>query len=91
MKVLSTMRSKLSGQTQAQFGSGERFPLTKSISRAITFHMNELNRTDLSKYTFERRHSDYPHAKSDLIIYDGEGAAVLTGREAGDGQMSFWR
>jgi hypothetical protein len=91
MKLFDAMRSKASGQTQEQFGAGERFPMTKSISRAVVEHMNELSRTDMSKYTFERRHSDYPDSKSDLVIYNNDGAAVFTGRETRDGRMSFWR
>jgi hypothetical protein len=91
MKFLGAVRSKFSGQTQEQFGEGERFPLTKSIRNAITEHMSDLRRTDLSRYTFERRHSEYPHAKSDLVIYDVNGLAVLNGRENDDGRMSFWR
>jgi len=91
MKLFDAMRSKASGQTKEEFGSGERFPMTKSINRAVVDHMNELGRTDMSKYTFERRNSSYPDAKSDLVIYNNEGAAVFTGRETKDGRMSFWR
>jgi hypothetical protein len=85
------MRSKLSGQTREEFGEGQRFPLNGELKRAILHHMNDLNRTDLSTFSFERRHSDYPDAKSDLVIYDSTGLAVLHGRETKDGLVTIWR
>jgi hypothetical protein len=91
MKLLGAMLSKLSGQTQEKLGSGERFPLTKNISRAVIYHMNELGKTDMSKWTFERRNSDYQNAKSDIVVYDANGDKVAVGREENDGQMVFWR
>jgi hypothetical protein len=91
MNILNAMRSKLSGQTQEAFGEGQRFPLNGDVKRAILHHMNELGRKDLAAYSFERRHSYYPDAKSDLVIYDGEGQPVLHGRENRDGLLSIWR
>jgi hypothetical protein len=60
------------------------------MAQTIKEHMSALRETDLSGYTFERRHSDYHDYKSDLIIYDAQGEAVLQGREASDGRVSFW-
>lgn len=91
MNLLGSMRSKMSGQTQEKFGLGERSPLTKDLIRSIRDHMNEFYRTDLSKYKFERRHSDYPDARSDFVIYDLEDKVVLHGREARDGRIAIWR
>jgi hypothetical protein len=91
MTVFDAMRSKMSGQTQEAFGSGQRFPITKDLIRTIREHMNELYGVDLSQYKFERRHSDYPHSKSDLVIYDTEGSVVFHGRESDDGRVAVWR
>ncbi|MGE0688435.1 MAG: hypothetical protein AB7P33_16955 [Dehalococcoidia bacterium] len=91
MNLLGSMRTKMSGQTQEKFGEGERYPLTKDLIRSIREHMNEFYRTDLSKYRFERRHSDYPDAKSDIVIYDPEERVAFHGREARDGRVAVWR
>jgi hypothetical protein len=91
MRMLSAIRSKMSGQTTEEFGSGQRFPLTKDLKRAISLHMNDLDRKDLSRFTFERRSSYYPDAKSDIVIYDDEEQPVLHGRESNDGLVSIWR
>ena len=90
MKLLGGMRAKLSGQTQEAFGEGQQFPLTKPLVQSIHEHISELRRADLSHYTFERRHSSYPDAKSDIVIYNAEREPVLHGRENRDGRMSFW-
>ncbi len=91
MNLLASMRLKMSGQTQEKFGLGERYPLTKDLIRSIREHMNEFHRTDLSKYKFERRHSDYPEAKADFVIYDSEEHVVFHAREAKDGRIAVWR
>ena len=80
----------MSGQTQEAFGDGERFPLNKQITASIKRHMTELKDADLSAYTFERRHSDYNGAKSDLVIYNDAKIPVLHGRELGSGPISVW-
>ena len=90
MKLLDSARSLFSGQTQEAFGSGERFPLTKQMIQKIRRHMSGLEKTDLTAYTFERRHSDYPGAKSDIVIYNDSGQIVLNGREISGGPTSFW-
>jgi len=89
MKLFDSMRSKLSGQTMEKFGDGQRFALTKPMVKSIKQHIIELRETDLAAYTYERRRSDYSQAKSDLVVYDGEGHAALNGRES-DGPLNFW-
>jgi hypothetical protein len=59
--------------------------MVKSLQR----HEIALRMVDLRPYTFERRRSEYLGAKSDLIVYDAEGRAVMHGREF-DGALSFW-
>ena len=90
MQLLKSLRSQLSGQSQEQFGLGEKHPLSKSMKTVVKAHIMGLRGSDLAGYMFERRHSDYAGAKSDLIIYDAEGKAVLKGREASDGRLSIW-
>ena len=91
MNPLASIRSFFSGQSPEAFGGGERFPLTKDMVRNIREHIAALQRTDMSGYSFERRHSSYPGAKSDLIIYDGNKTPVLQGREvSGSHSLSFW-
>ncbi len=83
----------LSGQSKEAFGFGQRHPLTKQITSAIRFHINDLSTADLTHHSFERRRSSYPAAKSDIIIYDPEGTPVVRGREFSEGGHSvvFWR
>ena len=90
MKFLDSLRSRMSGQTKEEFGFGQQFPLTKSMMQVVRRHMSEHRSTDLTKYTFERRHSDYKDTKSDLVIYDANGKPVLHGREGSDGNLSIW-
>jgi hypothetical protein len=81
----------MSGQTREQFGSGQRFPLTKDLIRSMREHMNDLYNVNLTGYKFERRQSDYPQAKSDLVIYDAEDNVAFHGRESNDGRVAVWR
>jgi hypothetical protein len=90
MNLFSSFRSRMSGQTTEAFGTGERFPVTKQMATSIKSHMNGLINTDLSTYTFERRRSDYPDSKSDIVVYDPEGQVILHGREGSNGKLSFW-
>jgi hypothetical protein len=91
MSLLTSLRAKFSGQTQEQFGDGQRFPLTRPLLRSICDHMPELHRADLASYQFERRHSDYPDSKSDIVVYDDSGVVMFHGRENRDGRVSIWR
>ena len=78
------------GGSQAAFGDGETRVLTKSIEGEVRRHIANLARADLKEYTFERRRSEYPHARSDLVVYNGAKTAVLDGRELDSGEISFW-
>lgn len=90
MGFIGKLRSKLSGQTREAFGSGQRFPLSNDIRKAISVQMAGMSAADLSGYTFERRHSDYRDTKSDIVIYDASGNAVFHGRESSGGDLAFW-
>lgn len=90
MNVIGSVRSFFSGQTQEAFGAGRKFPLSKSITKEVRRHSAALSRAELTGYTFERRHSDYPGAKSDIVIYDPNGKGILNGREMHNGELSFW-
>jgi hypothetical protein len=57
--------------------------------RGIRRHLESMRNTDFAEYTFERRRSTYPQAKSDLIVYNSTGTPVLHGRET-DGPLAFW-
>jgi len=89
MKLVSGVRSFFNGQTQEAFGLGQRTALTSSLRKDIRRHIANLSGADLTGYTYERRRSDYPQAKSDLVIYDPTGKPVLDGRELSGG-VSFW-
>ena len=90
MNMIGAVRSFFSGQTQEAFGEGQKFPLSKAITKEIRRHSAVLSGAELTGYTFERRHSDYPGAKSDIVIYDPSGKGVLDGREMNNGEVSFW-
>jgi hypothetical protein len=85
-----SIRSAFGGHPEKEFGEGRRYPLSKTLIHDIRRHVAVLSRVDLGDYTFERRRSEYPQAKSDIIIYDAAGAAVLKGREMSGGESSFW-
>jgi hypothetical protein len=53
-------------------------------------HFSKLTSTDLSAYTFEKRKTNHPQAKSDIDIFDGSGALVIVGREFGGNQIALW-
>ena len=90
MSIIDSIRTFFSGQTQEAFGYGEKYPLSKPITKEIRRHIAILSGADLTGYTFERRHSDYPGAKSDIVIYDPSGKSTLNGREMDNGELSFW-
>jgi hypothetical protein len=90
MGMFSSLRSKMSGQTNEVFGEGERFPVNKQMIITIKRHVNDLKDTDITGYTFERRRSDYKGAKSDLVIYNENKMPVLHGREPESGPTSVW-
>jgi hypothetical protein len=90
--VLSKLRSRFSGQSAEEFGFGQRYPIDASMRKSINFHINRMINQDLTGYTFERRHSNYPNAKSDIVIYDANDKPVLHGREfnGGNNKVTFW-
>ena len=91
MSFIRSFRSRFSGQSFEAFGTGQRFPLSKELSHEIRRHIVQLSRMDLAGYTYERRRSEYPQAKSDIVVYDPDGKIVLNGREMqGGGDLSFW-
>ena len=92
MSIFSKARTAMSGQTKEEFGFGERHPLDPKIRKSINFYMNSLTNKDLEGWTFERRRSEYPGAKSDLVVYNAEGKVVLNGREfeGGSNKTAFW-
>ena len=90
MKLIDSLRSRLSGQTRDEFGLGQKFPLPKSMIATVKQHSPRLRSTDLSAYTFERRPSKYFDTKSDLVIYDEGGQAILHGREGSNGKLTIW-
>jgi hypothetical protein len=69
---------------------GKRETLSGNLMKSMRFHFKRFSDADLSKFTVERRKSSYQGAKTDIVIYDAEGAAVVKGREFGGGQMSLW-
>lgn len=89
----SKVRSLLSGQSREEFGFGQRHPVSKQIAEGIRFHLDGMAKTDFAEYTFERRRSNYPTAKSDIVVYDPSGISVIRGREFSEGGHSlvFWR
>ena len=90
MNMIGSVRSFFSGQSHEAMGEGHKFSLSKPITKEIRRHIAVLSGADLTGYTFERRHSDYPGSKSDLVIYDPSGKSILDGREMNNGETSFW-
>jgi hypothetical protein len=89
MSIFGSITSHFTSKAEMDFGLGERFPLTKQIAAAVRTHSIRLASADLSSFKFERRRSEHPDAKADLVIYDGSANPVLFGREMSAG-MSFW-
>jgi hypothetical protein len=90
MSLIGSVRSLFGGGQSEAFGEGQKSPLTKHLTLEIKRHIAELSRKDLVGYTFERRRSEYPQAKSDLVVYNQAGTPVLHGREMSGGEFSFW-
>ena len=90
MSLMSSVKSIFGGrQEEEAFGAGQRYPLTKPMMASLRRHANNLTKADLSGYKFERRHSTYTSAQSDLVIYDDKDQPAFLGREMGGG-YSFW-
>jgi hypothetical protein len=80
-------------KTDAPIAPGERQPIDDQMRRHIIRYINSMTNQDFSAYTVERRHTAYPEAKSDFLVYDGSGAVVLNGREFSHGanRFAFWQ
>ncbi len=88
--LIARTRSFLNGQSTEAFGSGRTYPLSKQMTQDIILHISELAKVDMTAYRFERRHSDFRSAKSDIVIYDERGEVIVNGREFSDGRSAFW-
>ena len=87
----SARRQARQSSNWEQFGAGSKAPLTSSMQKTIKQHIVEANGANaLQGYTFERRPSQYPSASADIVVYNGDGRAVIQGREFAGGRMSFW-
>ena len=69
---------------------GERQPLSKSLQKTAVSQFRRLGKVDITDYTYEHRGTNYPEAKSDLMVYDGAGKLVFRGREFGGHQVFLW-
>jgi len=69
---------------------GKREGLSSNLAKSVRFHFNKYSATDLATFSVERLKTTYPKAKSDLVIFDSQGIAVMKGREFGGGQTSLW-
>jgi len=69
---------------------GKRESLSSNLAKSVRFHFHKYSETDLATFSVERQRTDYPKAKSDLVIFDSQGIAVIKGREFGGGQTSLW-
>jgi hypothetical protein len=67
----------------------EHKTLSSKYEKGIQVHFPYLR--DLSGYTSDHQHSDYPGATSDVKIFDASGALVLEGREFHSKMISFWK
>ena len=76
-------------RSEATIEEGRRQPMSPSMKRALLAHLPSLAEEDLSAHTHERSSSDYPGVKYDILIYNGDGRAVIEGREFSFG-ASFW-
>jgi hypothetical protein len=91
MSMLGSVRSIFGGgKTQTVAGQSHRSPLSKGIAAEVRRHNAALSGADLTGYTIERRHTNYPNARADLTIYDPNDRPVLEGREMAGGAISFW-
>ena len=69
----------------------ERSVLSNQMIRFVLLHFVRLDASALRDYTFERHKTEYPHAKADLNLYDGDGKLVFQGKEFPSGIAGYWR
>ena len=70
--------------------NGKRENLSGDLLKSVQFHFRSYSKEDLASFRVERNKSDYPKAKSDLVIFDGHGTPIFKGREFGGGHTSLW-
>lgn len=68
----------------------KRERLSSNLLKQVQFHFHKFTSAELAAFTVERQKTSYPKAKSDLMIFNGEGLAVLKGREFSGSQISLW-
>jgi hypothetical protein len=71
-------------------GNDKRESLSSNLVKSVKFHFTTYSTQDIQTFKVERSRSNYPHAKSDLVIFNGQGEAVIKGHEFGGGQTSLW-
>jgi hypothetical protein len=76
---------------QAENTHVERQLLNPRLTKIAKSQFAKLNRLDISGYTYERRHSNYPEARSDYLIFDENGALAYHAREFRDKRIFFWQ
>jgi hypothetical protein len=69
---------------------GKRETLAGDLEKSVRFHFNGYKAANLGAFRVERQKSTYSGARSELVIYDADGKAVIKGREFGKGQFSLW-
>jgi hypothetical protein len=70
--------------------STNRERLSSNLVKSVKFHFSNFSPEQIAGFTVQRSKSSYPHAKTDLIIFDGSGTAVIKGREFGGRQTTLW-
>jgi hypothetical protein len=69
---------------------GKRESLAGDLEKSVRFHFQGYRSSNLNAFRVERQKSSYAGARSELVIFDAEGRAVIKGREFGKGQFSLW-
>lgn len=70
--------------------AGQKQALPTKIASQVKSEFPAFRQADLSDYTYDKRHSDFKDAKSDLTVYNGVGTVVLHGRDFGS-RTFFWQ
>ncbi len=68
----------------------KREKLSSNLVKSVKFHFNGFSAADIAGFQVERTKSDYPSARSELVIFNKDGTAVIKGREFGGNQTSLW-
>jgi hypothetical protein len=80
-------------KTETTSVTSERHSLDERMHRYVLLYVNGLHNKDLSAYTYDRRDSTYPDARSELTVFDDTGKVTLYGREFNNGanRFVFWQ